>query len=896
MMLLEILQLSTFFCFSFVFLFHKNSVFIPGPVGNLQHQKILKAAAGLAHSLALDQKGHIFSWGCNSSGQLGAVFGWGRNDNGQLGLGDRSHRVTPYLLSSLEDQKIVYMCCGRDHSVALNTDGHVFTFGAGKYGQLGHGSTDDELIPRKIQELSQLIVTQIAAGKCHSLAFAPKSGNIYSFGLNESGQLANLSSGLPQAINEHFFGYEKEILRGSPSWSPYAIDRIFAGGDQSFATVKHLQPLFLPADYRERKINDSILEVNTSSLTKILPGISEESEVQEALTFVESVFQSSSCLNGSFLKYKSHYGCSSSNHGIRIEEVESTFNKLSLVQNDSILNRVLKCVTQYMIPNFNLPSPHPENLRICIILPFYHEMMITEHFAELQIPFARLLLRVIHDENNEAVIGNWYEDLPAECFLRVIGIYKKIIVYLLNQPGLQLTAPCYNVNLFLSLEVLKKFHAISQKRLKTIGFENFYVPELTRKVDIRKDFYGFLRVRLNPSLSFFFCNYPFLFDAIAKTVLLRTHHYLQRKSRDNIESVPREIDYQSEFLNITVSRKNILDDTINQLGSATVRDFKKELKVKFVGEEAQDYGGVRKEFLILITREILDPEQKMFKVNEETRSLWFSPSSETPNSRYSVAGLLCGLAIYNSTIINLPFPPVLYKKLLKEPVGLADVADVSPQFHRSCISILEYEGDDFEETFSLTFEVQHQVSGKVVTVPLKPGFEDTPVSQSNKHEYVDLYVDFLLNKSIEKQYDYFHQAFHNICGGNALNLFHSSELLVLVSGSENYDWHEFEKCAGYRNGYSVDHPTIKLFWEVFHDLQLEEKKNFLKFLTGSDRVPISGMKSLKIHIQPMGGGDAFLPVAHTCFGLLDLPQYHTKENLRYKLLQSIQHTEGFSLV
>ncbi|KAK2702704.1 hypothetical protein QYM36_018695 [Artemia franciscana] len=808
MMLLEILQLSTFFCFSFVFLFHKNSVFIPGPVGNLQHQKILKAAAGLAHSLALDQKGHIFSWGCNSSGQLGAVFGWGRNDNGQLGLGDRSHRVTPYLLSSLEDQKIVYMCCGRDHSVALNTDGHVFTFGAGKYGQLGHGSTDDELIPRKIQELSQLIVTQIAAGKCHSLAFAPKSGNIYSFGLNESGQLANLSSGLPQAINEHFFGYEKEILRGSPSWSPYAIDRIFAGGDQSFATVKHLQPLFLPADYRERKINDSILEVNTSSLTKILPGISEESEVQEALTFVESVFQSSSCLNGSFLKYKSHYGCSSSNHGIRIEEVESTFNKLSLVQNDSILNRVLKCVTQYMIPNFNLPSPHPENLRICIILPFYHEMMITEHFAELQIPFARLLLRVIHDENNEAVIGNWYEDLPAECFLRVIGIYKKIIVYLLNQPGLQLT----------------------------------------------------------------------------------------RKSRDNIESVPREIDYQSEFLNITVSRKNILDDTINQLGSATVRDFKKELKVKFVGEEAQDYGGVRKEFLILITREILDPEQKMFKVNEETRSLWFSPSSETPNSRYSVAGLLCGLAIYNSTIINLPFPPVLYKKLLKEPVGLADVADVSPQFHRSCISILEYEGDDFEETFSLTFEVQHQVSGKVVTVPLKPGFEDTPVSQSNKHEYVDLYVDFLLNKSIEKQYDYFHQAFHNICGGNALNLFHSSELLVLVSGSENYDWHEFEKCAGYRNGYSVDHPTIKLFWEVFHDLQLEEKKNFLKFLTGSDRVPISGMKSLKIHIQPMGGGDAFLPVAHTCFGLLDLPQYHTKENLRYKLLQSIQHTEGFSLV
>lgn len=37
-------------------------------------------------------------------------------------------------------------------------------------------------------------------------------------------------------------------------------------------------------------------------------------------------------------------------------------------------------------------------------------------------------------------------------------------------------------------------------------------------------------------------------------------------------------------------------------------------------------------------------------------------------------------------------------------------------------------------------------------------------------------------------------------------------------------------------------------------------------------------------------------MAHTCFNLLDLPRYKTKEKLRYKLLQAIQQTEGFSLV
>lgn len=52
---------------------------------------------------------------------------------------------------------------------------------------------------------------------------------------------------------------------------------------------------------------------------------------------------------------------------------------------------------------------------------------------------------------------------------------------------------------------------------------------------------------------------------------------------------------------------------------------------------------------------------------------------------------------------------------------------------------------------------------------------------------------------------------------------------------------------------------------------------------------------LQIVIQPTND-EKYLPVAHTCFNLLDLPRYKTKERLRYKLLQAIQQTEGFSLV
>jgi len=45
---------------------------------------------------------------------------------------------------------------------------------------------------------------------------------------------------------------------------------------------------------------------------------------------------------------------------------------------------------------------------------------------------------------------------------------------------------------------------------------------------------------------------------------------------------------------------------------------------------------------------------------------------------YISLGLMCGLAIYNFIIIDLPFPVALYKKLLNEPITLQDFKDLDP--------------------------------------------------------------------------------------------------------------------------------------------------------------------------------------------------------------------------
>ncbi len=51
--------------------------------------------------------------------------------------------------------------------------------------------------------------------------------------------------------------------------------------------------------------------------------------------------------------------------------------------------------------------------------------------------------------------------------------------------------------------------------------------------------------------------------------------------------------------------------------------------------------------------------------DDETRSLWFNPSAaEDLDREYTLIGMLLGLAIYNSIILDIKFPPVLYRKLM----------------------------------------------------------------------------------------------------------------------------------------------------------------------------------------------------------------------------------------
>ena len=98
----------------------------------------------------------------------GTVRAWGSNDHGQLGDGTRVDRREPVRVCDL-DRVVAIAASGGGHSVALATDGAVYTWGLNAAGQLGDGTIEDRRRPAVVPGLERG-VGAIAAGPTASFA------------------------------------------------------------------------------------------------------------------------------------------------------------------------------------------------------------------------------------------------------------------------------------------------------------------------------------------------------------------------------------------------------------------------------------------------------------------------------------------------------------------------------------------------------------------------------------------------------------------------------------------------------------------------------------------------------------------------------------------------------
>lgn len=196
----------------------------------VQNQKFIKLGCGNTHTVGLTDDGRVYSWGYSSHGQLGTgeyefqlhpqliiplckyriidiscggshtvciddegiVLSWGKGDGGRLGIGTCDHSPIPSPIKSLKGIKIVQVSCGSCHTLALSEDGVVFTWGQDRDGSLGIGNVEYIVVPFVINYFveNNIKIASISAGYFHSAAIST-DGSLYTWGWGEHGQLGH---------------------------------------------------------------------------------------------------------------------------------------------------------------------------------------------------------------------------------------------------------------------------------------------------------------------------------------------------------------------------------------------------------------------------------------------------------------------------------------------------------------------------------------------------------------------------------------------------------------------------------------------------------------------------------------------------------------------------------
>ncbi|CAG5132688.1 unnamed protein product, partial [Candidula unifasciata] len=625
----------------------KSEQEVPKLVKSLAVYSVLQVACGSDHTITLTNDGLIFVWGSNIFGQLGlgrntdtyqylpelvsclrgipvaqvaaggnhsfilsksgAVYGWGKNSFGQLGVNDTEDYRLPQQCRPIRSQRIKYICCGENHTACLTKDGRVFTFGDGSYGQLGHNSNNDEMLPRQVMELSGSEVSQIACGRNHTLAYVPKSGRLYAFGLGESGQLGLSSTddrNSPFLVPVPFAPASDHdnslaVMHVDSQGPALRIKTIYAGGDQSFVVAVDAD---LPIESDDFRTDDSSRNILTLSRDKIEmlhslnPTDIPSPEITDEL---EKIFSSASCINGSFLlPNDEHYGSSSKKHGVDMYAVRTFFQDLAAINNIATMQYICTNIEQHLIPMLPASPPDVEALRLYLILPECHLFDEPKLYSAVICPLAKSLLSLTPVALK--VFDSWWPSNGSSFFSRLVLIYKQCVEHLLQ---LTETTNLFEVNkrqvgLVTCLDMLQKLSQVNEDNNQMIPYNKFYVSDIQERVNIRADYINWVqkttnRIKVGGVMiqGLYFCNYPFLFDGAAKSVILQTDATLQMQyavdsaQRQNVWSFfsglatqQQPHDPVSPCFILIITRQNLVQDTLRQLQGKQSAHFKKPLK------------------------------------------------------------------------------------------------------------------------------------------------------------------------------------------------------------------------------------------------------------------------------------------------------------------------------
>ena len=336
-------------------------------------------------------------------------------------------------------------------------------------------------------------------------------------------------------------------------------------------------------------------------------------------------------------------------------------------------------------------------------------------------------------------------------------------------------------------------------------------------------------------------------------------------------------------------------------------------KIKFIGEQGIDAGGVYREGLSRIVETLLSRHFNLMipcpnaehKTGDNLDAFVPNPKHKTPLAihMFVFVGRLMGMSLRWKATLDFEFPSLVWKLLLgqrPDPSDLRTMDQLAAQALyaiRHCDKDISMSGDeqvpiltqeDFEEVFPDQFFVTNGCNGDEVV--LVPGGASKRVTFDNRKEYYDLAMAYRLSE-FDAQVAAMRRGMADVVPLQALGLFTWQEVQTLVAGAPIIDVEVLRRNTTY-DGYSESDPVIKRFWKVMSSLGDAERAQYVRFAWGRSRLPaVAARWSHKHTLVRCSGDDTALPSSHTCFFSVELPRYSSEEAMM-RALRIVCHYGG----
>lgn len=360
---------------------------------------------------------------------------------------------------------------------------------------------------------------------------------------------------------------------------------------------------------------------------------------------------------------------------------------------------------------------------------------------------------------------------------------------------------------------------------------------------------------------------------------------------------------------IIVSRKNILEDSLNQFKTVQGLNLKRSLHIYFIDEEAKDVGGVYREWFSCLLHEFLTSDKKLFTLNTNSGPgkntvlvNYESEENESLLEYYEFFGKIIAKALIDRIILNENLNYVLLKQLMKRQITFDDLKYIDIEIYSSLNEINQSNINEPDLNLPFVWNIRDKKTNELKRIELIENGANTPITNKNKELFLEKVTEFVTYKMLQPKIDAICKGFESLIPIDKINIFSVEEFDFLLSGQNDIDINDWRSSTEYKGGYTEQSESINYFWEALKEITPEQLHSFFTFCTGNARAPINGFRMLQssrsrvvkfsIERQEYDRKNCMIQ-AKTCFNRLYLPDYKDKNIMKENILKIVMYDTNY---